>query len=140
MRYSDCKKKLILQCLSIIFISCSSPETVQIDRLDGYWEIEFIYQDGEKFIPKVSKIIFDHYQIQYPKGYLNKVTLELNDSFYTSKDMTFFEIEKINAKYYINYKSRWDEWKSKINFLDSQKLILEIGNRTFHYKRPKIKL
>ena len=140
MRYSDCKKKLILQCLSIIFISCSSTEKVQIDRLDGYWEIEFIYQDGEKFIPKVSKIIFDHYQIQYPKGYLNKVTLELNDSFNTSKDMTFFEIEKKNAKYYINYKSRWDEWKSKINFLDSQKLILEIGNRTFHYKRPKIKL
>ncbi|OUU49384.1 MAG: hypothetical protein CBC28_00830 [Flavobacteriaceae bacterium TMED68] len=140
MRYSDCKKKLILQCLAIIFISCSSPEKVQIDRLDGYWEIEFIYQDGEKFIPKVSKIIFDHYQIQYPKGYLNKVTLELNDSFNTSKDMTFFEIEKKNAKYYINYKSRWDEWKSKINFLDSQKLILEIGNRTFHYKRPKIKL
>ena len=140
MRYSDCKKKLILQCLAIIFISCSSPEKVQIDRLDGYWEIEFIYQDGEKFIPKVSKIIFDHYQIQYPKGYLNKVTLEINDSFNTSKDMTFFEIEKKNAKYYINYKSRWDEWKSKINFLDSQKLILEIGNRTFHYKRPKIKL
>tara|TARA_A100001015_G_scaffold198840_1_gene221905 strand:+ start:11977 stop:12399 length:423 start_codon:yes stop_codon:yes gene_type:complete len=140
MRYSDCKKKLILQCLAIIFISCSSPEKVQIDKLDGYWEIEFIYQDGEKFIPKVSKIIFDHYQIQYPKGYLNKVTLELNDSFNTSKDMTFFEIEKKNAKYYINYKSRWDEWKSKINFLDSQKLILEIGNRTFHYKRPKIKL
>ena len=140
MRYSDCKKKLILQCLSIIFISCLSTEKVQIDRLHGYWEIEFIYQDGEKFIPKVSKIIFDHYQIQYPKGYLNKVTLELNDSFNTSKDMTFFEIEKKNAKYYINYKSRWDEWKSKINFLDSQKLILEIGNRTFHYKRPKIKL
>ena len=140
MRYSDCKKKLILQCLSIIFISCLSTEKVQIDRLHGYWEIEFIYQDGEKFIPKVSKIIFDHYQIQYPKGYLNKVTLELNDSFNTSKDMTFFEIENKNAKYYINYKSRWDEWKSKINFLDSQKLILEIGKRTFHYKRPKIKL
>ena len=140
MRYSDCKKKLMLQCLLVIFIRCSSPEKVQIDRLDGYWEIEFIYQDGEKFTPKVSKIIFDHYQIQYPKGYLNKVALELNDSFYTSKDMTFFEIEKRNAKYYINYKSRWDEWKSKINFLDSQKLILEIGNRTFHYKRPKIKL
>ena len=140
MRYSDCKKKLILQYLLTIFINCSSPEEVQIDRLEGYWEIEFIYQDGEKFIPKVSKIIFDHYQIQYPKGYLNKVTLELNDSFNTSKDMTFFEIEKKNAKYYINYKSRWDEWKSKINFLDSQKLILEIGKRTFHYKRPKIKL
>ena len=139
MRYSDSKKKIAIQYLLIFLINCSS-ERVQIDKLEGYWEIEFIYQNGEKFIPKLSKSIFDHYQIQYPKGFLNKVTLELDDSFKTSNDKTSFEIEKNNDKYYLNYKSRWDEWKSRIKFLDSQKLILEIGNRTFYYKRPKIKL
>ena len=138
MRYSDFKKKIAIQYLLIFLINCSS-ERVQIDKLEGYWEIEFIYQNGEKFIPKLSKSIFDHYQIQYPKGFLNKVSLEVDESFRTSDDKTSFEIEKNNDKYYINYKSRWDEWKSRINFLDSQKLILEIGNRTFHYKRPKIK-
>ena len=138
MRYSDFKKKIAMQYLLILLISCSS-ERVQIDKLEGYWEIEFIYQNGEKFIPKLSNSIFDHYQIQYPKGFLNKVSLEVDESFRTSDDKTSFEIEKNNDKYYINYKSRWDEWKSRINFLDSQKLILEIGNRTFHYKRPKIK-
>ena len=138
MRYLDFKKKIAMQSLLIIFIDCSS-ERVQINKLGGYWEIEYIYQNGEKFIPKLSKPIFDHYQIQYPKGFLNKVFHELDDSFKTSNDKTSFEIEKNNDKYYINYKSRWDEWKSRINFLDSQKLILEIGNRTFHYKRPKIK-
>ena len=138
MRYSDFKKKIAIQYLLIFLINCSS-ERVQIDKLEGYWEIEFIYQNGEKFIPKLSNSIFDHYQIQYPKGFLNKVTLELDKSFKTSDDKTSFEIEKNNDKYYINYKSRWDEWKSRINFLDSQKLILEIGNRTFHYKRPIIK-
>ena len=139
MRYSDFKKKIAMQYLLILLINCSS-ERVQIDKLEGYWKIEFVYQNGEKFIPKLSKSIFDHYQIQYPKGFLNKVTLELDDSFKTSNDKTSFEIEKNNDKYYINYKSRWDEWKSRIKFLDSQKLILEIGNRTFYYKRPKIKL
>ena len=104
-----------MQYLLILLINCSS-ERIQIDKLEGYWEIEFIYQNGEKFIPKLSKSIFDHYQIQYPKGFLNKVTLELDDSFKTSNDKTSFEIEKNNDKYYINYKSRWDEWKSKINF------------------------
>ena len=138
MRYSDFKKKIAIQYLLIFLINCSS-ERVQIDKLEGYWEIEFIYQNGEKFIPKLSKSIFDHYQIQYPKGFLNKVTLELDDSFKTSNDKTSFEIEKNNGKYYLNYKSRWDEWKSRIKFLDSQKLIIEIGNRTFHYKRPIIK-
>ena len=138
MRYSDFKKKIAIQYLLIFLINCSS-ERVQIDKLEGYWEIEFIYQNGEKFIPKLSNSIFDHYQIQYPKGFLNKVSLEVDESFRTSDDKTSFEIEKNNDKYYINYKSRWDEWKSRINFLDSQKLILEIGNRTFHYKRPKIK-
>ena len=136
MRYSDFKKKIAMQYLLILLINCSS-ERVQIDKLEGYWEIEFVYQNGEKFIPKLSNSIFDHYQIQYPKGFLNKVTLELDDSFKTSNDKTSFEIEKNNDKYYLNYKSRWDEWKSRIKFLDSQKLILEIGNRTFYYKRPK---
>ena len=139
MRYSDFKKKIAIKSLIIVFIHCSS-ERVQIEKLGGYWEIEFVYQNGEKFVPKLSKSNFDHYQIQYPRGFLNKVALELDDSFKTSNDKTSFEIEKNNDKYYINYKSRWDEWKSRINFLDSQKLILEIGNRTFHYKRPKIKL
>ena len=138
MRYSDFKNKIVMQLLLILSISCSS-EKIQIDKLEGYWKIEFIYQNGEKFSPKLSKSIFDHYQIQYPKGFLKKVTLELDDSFKISNDKISFEIEKNNDKYYINYKSRWDEWKSRINFLDSQKLILEIGNRTFHYKRPKIK-
>ena len=138
MRYSDFKKKIAMQYLLILLVNCYS-ERVQIDKLEGYWEIEFIYQNGEKFIPKLSNSIFDHYQIQYPKGFLNKVSLEVDESFRTSDYKTSFEIEKNNDKYYINYKSRWDEWKSRINFLDSQKLILEIGNRTFHYKRPIIK-
>ena len=75
MRYSDFKKKIAMQYLLILLINCSS-ERVQIDKLEGYWKIEFVYQNGEKFTPKLSKSIFDHYQIQYPKGFLNKVTLE----------------------------------------------------------------
>ena len=137
MRYSDFKNKIIMQLLLILSISCSS-EKIQIDKLEGYWKIEFIYQNGEKFSPKLSKSIFDHYQIQYPKGFLKKVTLELDDSFKTSNDMISFEIEKSENNYYINYKSRWDKWRSKINFLNSEKLIIEIGNKTYHYKRPKI--
>lgn len=137
MRYSDFKNKIVMQLLLILSISCSS-EKIQIDKLEGYWKIEFIYQNGEKFSPKLSKSIFDHYQIQYPKGFLKKVTLELDDSFKTSNDMISFEIEKSENNYYINYKSRWDKWRSKINFLNSEKLIIEIGNKTYHYKRPKI--
>ena len=139
MKYSDYKMKAVPQCLLFIFVvSCSINERIQIESLNGYWEIEFVYQNGEKFFPKISQPTFDHYQIEYPKGFLNKVTLELNGSYKTSKDKTFFEIEKKQEKYYINYKSRWDEWKFRINFLDSQKLILENANRAFHYKRPKI--
>ena len=137
MRYSDFKNKIVMQLLLILSISCSS-EKIQIDKLEGYWKIEFIYQNGEKFSPKLSKSIFDHYQIQYPKGFLKKVTLELDDSFKISNDKISFEIEKSENNYHINYKSRWDEWRSKINFLNSEKLIIEIGNKTYHYKRPKI--
>ena len=53
MRYSDFKKKIAMQYLLILLVNCYS-ERVQIDKLEGYWEIEFIYQNGEKFIPKLS--------------------------------------------------------------------------------------
>ena len=76
------------------------------------------------------------YKLVYPKGILNKVEPLLNGTYRSSQDAIYFEIEKINKKYYIRFKSRWDEWSRKINHLDSQKLILENGEREYHYKRP----
>ena len=120
----------------LLLEDCSSSKKIQIEQLSGYWEIDFISQKGENFIPKGKTLLFDHYQLKYPKGILNKVATKLNGTLMTSDDAISFNVEKINKNYYIRFKSTWDIWSRKICFLDSQSLILKNGEREFHYKRP----
>ncbi len=120
----------------IFFLSCNDFKSVKIEKLSGYWEIDFITQQKEKFNQNNNAPLYDYYQLNFPKGILKKVKPLLNGRYVSSRDAIYFEIEKINKKYYIRFKSRWDEWSRKISHLDSQKLILENGEREYHYKRP----
>ena len=117
-------------------LGCTPSSEVQINLLVGYWEIEFITQENEKFSPKAQAPLYDHYQLNFPNGLLNKVAPLLDGSYSSSEDVTPFIIEKLNKNYYIRFQSRWDDWSRKIYYLDSQKLILENENRAYHYKRP----
>lgn len=125
-------------CLLFFWVlSCSPSSEVQIDHLDGYWEVEFITQEEETFFPKAQAPLYDHYTLNFPKGLLNKVAPLLDGSFSSSEDATPFTIEKLNQNYYIRFQTRWDDWSRKIHYLDSQKLILVNDKRAYHYKRPK---
>ena len=128
--------RTFLFAVCIFLLSCNNHNLIEIEKLSGYWEINFITQKKEKFKQKTNAPLYDHYKLVYPKGILNKVEPLLNGTYRSSQDAIYFEIEKINKKYYIRFKSRWDEWSRKINHLDSQKLILENGEREYHYKRP----
>ena len=122
--------------LCILFLSCSNSDSVKINKLSGYWEIDFITEKNEKFVPRGNPLIYDHYYLEYPVGVLNKVVSRLNGILSSSEDVTPFKIEKIDKKYYIRFKSRWHEWSKKICYLDSQKLILEHNKKRYNYKRP----
>ena len=71
-----------MQYLFILLVNCSSEDGANRQiRLNGYWEIEFVYQNGEKFIPKVSQFNFlTIIKLNIQKVFLNKVTLELDES------------------------------------------------------------
>ncbi len=129
-----CRIFVSISC--IFFLSCNDFKPVKIEKLSGYWEIDFITQQKEKFKQKNKATLYDHYQLNFPRGILKKVKPLLNGEYMSSQDAIYFEIEIIKKKYYIRFKSRWDEWSRKINHLDSQKLILENGEREYHYKRP----
>ena len=124
--------------LFILFLDCNTSKPIEIEKLSGYWEIDFITQEEEKFKPEGNSPLYDHYSLEHQKGVLNKVESNLDGVLYSSEDITPFEIKKINKKYYIKFKSRWHEWSKIINHLDSQKLILEHNKRTYHYKRPEL--
>ena len=135
MKYLSCKK-IIFVFFLILFFYCSKSKEINIHQLSGYWKIDYIIQKNEKFIPKGDAALFDHYQLNFPKGVLNKVAYNIKNEFFTSNDAIHFKIEKLNKNYYINFKSKWDIWSTKVVLLDSQNLVLESGNREYYYKRP----
>lgn len=120
------------------FFSCISFHSIEIQKLNGYWEIDHINRKKERFKPKGNAPLYDHYFLEYPNGILNKVEMRLDRIIYSSKDIANFKIEKLDKIYYIRFKSRWSEWSKKIKYLDSHKLILEHNKSTYHYKRPTL--
>lgn len=122
----------------LLFFNCISSHSIEIEKLNGYWEIDYVNQRKERFELKGNSPLYDHYSLEYPNGMLNKVEMRLDRIIYSSKDIANFKIEKLDKIYYIRFKSRWSEWSKQIKHLDSHKLILEHNKRTFHYKRPDL--
>ena len=118
----------------VIIISCSK-QKINLNELSGYWEIDFIKKNNEKYIPKSSILQYDHYTINNYKGIMNKVELKIDGTYTTSKDYSSFILEKINDYYFIKFRTKWDEWERKIKYLDNKKMILENNNFEYHYKR-----
>ncbi|MFQ3340647.1 MAG: hypothetical protein ACI9TK_000299 [Flavobacteriaceae bacterium] len=140
MNYSIYKKYIaFLLSLNFFLSACdTSKNTVSLDQLKGYWEIHFIKQQGEVFKIKSVTPLYDHYSLDENIGILNKVAPSMMGTFLTSADATSFVIKTRKENFYLKFKTPWDEWSKKIIFLDSQKLILENEERTFHYKRPSL--
>ena len=129
-------KNLFVLILFVLLSSCTNHKIVKIEALEGYWEVKYITEKGEQFTPKKTALLYDYYQMNYPKGLLKKVAPNPDGTFSTSEDATLFELEKVEKNYFIHFKSRWDEWSRKILYLDQEQLVLENDNREFYYKRP----
>lgn len=138
MNYLNFKllSQLTIGFLFFILLSCKNSQSINIEQLKGYWEIDFISQQKETFKSISSAPLYDHYALEEMSGYYKKVAPSITGTFETSDYMTEFKIKKTDAGVFLNFKTPWDEWRKKILQLDSQKLILEHEKRTFHYKRP----
>ena len=133
--YKNHKAFSLLLIISLT-IGCSLKNTVSIDQLKGYWEIDFVKQQGEVFKTNSVTPLYDHYILNEKKGVLNKVAPSMTGIFQTSTNAKAFKVQRRKEGFYLTFKTSWDEWSKKIVFLDDQKLILEHEKKTFYYKRP----
>ncbi|MEK9613874.1 MAG: hypothetical protein VW080_08120 [Flavobacteriaceae bacterium] len=127
-----------LGLLFVFFLGCRTNPLPDLNQLEGYWEIDFITQQGETFKPQSLAPLYDHYSLSDNQGVFNKVASLIDGNFETSLDQIYFVVEQKDQSYIIFFKTRWDQWSKKIDHLDTQKLILEHDNRKFHYKRPNL--
>ncbi len=127
------KKNYVL--FFFLSISCSSSK-IDTMLLNGFWKIDFVSQENEKFKFKVDTFLMDYYYLNNnSSGWRKKVKPLMNNNFETSDDTIFFEIKNFKTKSILFFETKWFDWKEVIVSLDSVSLILKIEDKTYHYKR-----
>ena len=122
----------------LMLLGCQAEPIVELNQIDGYWQIEFVQQENEIFKSKQSSVLYDFYSIKNSKGYYKKVAPQIDGGFKTSKSAVSFQILKDNEDFFLQFTSPWNKWIKKIKHLDSEKLVLYHQKRSFHYIRPII--
>ena len=131
-------KKGILLLSFVVLSACKNSSKLELNQLNGYWEIDFVKQENETFQNKQSNPLYDFYSIKDGEGIYKKVAPQLDGSFLTSESSIPFEIKEDNGTFKIQFNSPWNVWQKTIKKLDSQKIVLFHQGRSFHYKRPLI--
>jgi hypothetical protein len=129
-------KKGILLLSFVVLSACQNNSKLELNQLNGYWEIDFVKQENETFQNKQSNPLYDFYSMKDGKGIYKKVAPQLDGSFLTSESSIPFEIIEDNGTFKIQFNSPWNVWEKTIKQLDSQKLVLFHQDRSFFYKRP----
>jgi len=123
---------------SLLFLCCKEKTSIELDQINGYWQIEFVQQGDEIFKSKKFNRLYDFYSTKKNKGIYKKVANEINGIFQTSESVISFEIIKDDGEIILHFFSPWNSWIKKIKYLDSKKLVLFHGDRSFHYIKPNI--
>jgi len=58
--------------LFLFVVGCEPTPLIELQHLSGYWEIAYVEQNGEQFIPKVGQPLYDFYYLIKPRAYEKK--------------------------------------------------------------------
>ncbi len=122
--------------LLFLYIKCHSGLVKpDVELLDGYWKIDFITQKNETFHPKGINRLLDYYSIEKNNGIRKKVEPLINNNFIITEDQNPFIIIDNGKDYFIQFETRWDQWREKIIKLNKSELVLEHQEKRYHYVR-----
>ena len=133
-------KKLIFSIFTtLILISCQEKkqENLDINLLNGYWEIEeVIMADGSQKEFKVNET-HDFFEVKNDSGFRKKVTPQLDGTYLVNDTDEEFTVDKAKNGTFIHYKTEYAKWKEQIKILTKEQLILvNDQNIEYQYKHP----
>ena len=126
----------IILFLLILCLGCKNKITPsELDLINGYWNINHITHKNETFYPKGAAKLLDFYVVNDREGVRKKVQPQLDNKFLVTEDLNNFKIIFKAEKYYLSFRTVWDQWQEKIVELSENKLVLEHQEKRYHYKR-----
>ncbi|GAB5565050.1 MAG: hypothetical protein Wins2KO_21130 [Winogradskyella sp.] len=129
-------KKLIV-FFAIIFVGCNSSSNINLEDINGYWEIEEVRLHNGSGMKYDFNSTIDYIKINDSlKGFRKKLKPGINDTYYTSDDAERLIIKSENNSLNIYYSTPYDSWKETILELNSEKLrVINQNKDVYLYKR-----
>lgn len=133
-------KNTVLYIFAIVFLtSCQEKkaELVDINLLNGYWEIENVtLSDGSVKTYKMNETI-DYISVKKDSGFRKKVKPQFDGSYVVNDVDEKFSIVKSSEGTFIKYETEFTKWQEKIESLTNEQLILVNDQKIkYQYKHP----
>ena len=124
--------------MMLIFTGCKDAiKPANLNKLNGYWKIDFITHKNETFHLKGAAKLVDFYEISNQNGVRKKVQPKFDNKFSVTEDLNNFKIVFEGNDCFMKFETLWDQWQEKIVILNNYELILEHQNNRYHYSRFK---
>ncbi len=131
------KNTFIVLFCSLLFVSCKQEiKPADINKLNGYWEIEkVIFEKGEEKEYKMNET-FDFFEIKNNKGVRTKVMPQFDGTFLTTDNFENVSVRFTGEQVFLDYKTKYAKWSEEIISLSDDKLVVKNSQKIeYHYKK-----
>lgn len=137
--YQKNMKYLLFVVLSFLIVSCKKDNfTVEdINKIDGYWEIFEVVQDGKAIKTYTQNEFLDYFELQDSIGFRKKVKPVVDGTYLTNSVVQNFKVNQHNNEVSIEYDEKWQKNTEVVLHLSDSILILKDINNQYHYKKYK---
>lgn len=119
------KKITLIIFIFFLCISCNTPNTINIELLNGYWEIEEVKKDNTNIKTYSVNTLVDYFEIREDSsGFRKKVTPTLEGKYIVSDHQSQFILNQNQNRLYFQYNND-SLMKEYISELSSTRLIIK---------------
>jgi len=128
---------LFLMGCFFIFLGCSSAISKEdLNKLNGYWEIEqVVFPNGNTKDYTVNTTV-DYIEWKGSEGFRKKMNPKFDGTYETSDDAKAFTILERDGNFTMDYKTQLSEWSEELTALDDNRFsVVNEEGLQYDYKR-----
>lgn len=131
------KKHLLLIVIATIFTSCKDEPIIELNKLNGYWEIKNVeLKDGSQKDYVINPII-DHYKLEDSIGYKQKLQPQFDGTYVAISEAEKFVIQKDSLQLFLKYQTKFSKWQEEVLQVSDSILVIKNEQEIIYtFKKP----
>ena len=128
-------KNWIICLISLLILGCTQKE-INIENLNGYWEIDRVEKDGKIVKQYNFNAFIEYFQVENNSGFRMKLKPSFVGKFSSNLQKSYFSLEKITTEsIHINYKKAELQDEELITATPNKIVISNTTGLTYYYKK-----